>query len=699
MMRVKYKALAILVALFMMIGACASAIISMPAAHAAGEKTNTVTIHKLMMTDSELTAWNSNGPTGYDGSQDFNAFQNLVTGQTLKQVPGVYFAAQKDGAWIKADGTVTTDVKEALGGLTTADGLSLDVSQLPQTSPTKYTFVEVKELSEYRGADGQTLSRQKATPVEITLPFIKADGSVLEDVHVYPKNTEAGKPDHTKDLDRDKTDIDEHGMSVYKGQNVPYVLNTTVPAGSTLNKADWNDIMSAGLSMNHDVTISAVTADGADLGLTAADYAITYGDNGFVLSLNASGLTKLAQVTAPTDANFKVLGADPAIQGQNKEVRFTLRYSANVTEQAIINDALNNQSTFHYGNNPGYTTEPGDNNPPTTKPKNKQIEVEKSFTNGPLSSSAKTTWPTGLSIHFTLQVYDPASAGANGADAGNGWTDVAGKELTLDATHTTGSFTGLDNDKNYRVVETVVDGWVPNYQLEDGKVVIVNKKNVNPKPVGPKDFTVRTFGKKFVKTSEDENTRLADARFVVKNAEGKFLALVDDATNQANRAAYEAARTAYQEEIAKYNNDNSSTTQANIDTKYQAAKAAYEAMNEQYRWVDSENDAFQFASDQHGRFEVVGLAAGTYTLHETKVPDGYASISDLTFVTNASSYAAGDIKYNLEDLTQTASRIINKKVTIPLTGGTGTIIFTILGVGLMAGAAYVAKKNNSSRSE
>lgn len=701
-MRVKSKAFAVLVALFMMVGTFASAIISAPAAHAA-DTTSTVTVHKLIMSDQELTDWDSNGPKGYDGSQDFNAFQGLVTGQTLKQVAGVYFAVQNSqGQWIDKTGNVVASVDDALGGLTTANGLAVDVSQLPQTSPTVYRFVEVKEKSEYRGADGQTLSRQKAVPVEVTLPFIQADGSALNNVHVYPKNTEAGKPEHVKDLDRDNTDIDDKGMSVYKGQNVPFVLNTTVPAGSTLNKADWNDIMSAGLAMNQDVTISAATSDGADLGLVAGDYTVNYADNGFVLALTPAGLAKLAAQTAPADANFKVLGADPAINGANKEVRFTLHYSANVTEDAIVNDALDNQSTFHYGNNPGYTTEPGDNNPPTTKPKNKEIEVEKSFTNGPLSTSAKTTWPAGLNITFTLEVYDPASTAANSAVEGNGWTAVAGKTLTLNAANPTGKFTGLEDDKNYRVVETAVDGWVPNYKLEDGKVVIVNKKNVNPNPIGPKSFTVRTFGKKFVKTSEDADTRLVNARFVIKNAAGEYLALKNDTTNQNNKAAYEAALKAYLDEVAAHTAEElqaNPAIQTQIDAKYDAAKAAYEQLNEQYEWVTSEDAARTFTSDQFGRFEVVGLSAGTYTLHETAAPEGYAPTADITFEVNAASYTAGDIKYNLQDTTNTASRIINKKITIPLTGGTGTAIFTILGVALMAGAAYAVKKNNSAKAE
>ena len=38
-------------------------------------------------------------------------------------------------------------------------------------------------------------------------------------------------------------------------------------------------------------------------------------------------------------------------------------------------------------------------------------------------------------------------------------------------------------------------------------------------------------------------------------------------------------------------------------------------------------------------------------------------------------------------------KIGNKKLTIPQTGGIGTVIFTVVGVGLMAGAVMAMKKN------
>ncbi|MCD3466858.1 LPXTG cell wall anchor domain-containing protein [Streptococcus equi subsp. zooepidemicus] len=36
-----------------------------------------------------------------------------------------------------------------------------------------------------------------------------------------------------------------------------------------------------------------------------------------------------------------------------------------------------------------------------------------------------------------------------------------------------------------------------------------------------------------------------------------------------------------------------------------------------------------------------------------------------------------------------AQRVINKKITIPQTGGIGTVIFTIAGLAIMIGSGYV----------
>ena len=64
---------------------------------------------------------------------------------------------------------------------------------------------------------------------------------------------------------------------------------------------------------------------------------------------------------------------------------------------------------------------------------------------------------------------------------------------------------------------------------------------------------------------------------------------------------------------------------------------------------------------------------------------------------NANSYSsAGDINYSQDQAGKIdATKVINKKVTIPQTGGVGTVIFTVIGITLMGVAVYAMKRRNA----
>lgn len=208
------------------------------------------------MTKDDLAKWDTNGPVGYDGTQNtaqLGALQSV--NKDLKEIAGVYFAVQNaDGAWINASGQVVTSVNDALGGLTTANGLELNTTNLPQTSSTVYKIVEVREKSTYVGPDGATLSDQLAVPVEITLPLVNNTG-IQEEVHVYPKNTEVGKPTNEKTYGDDATTEVKAGQ-VDIGGTVPYKVTSTIQAGSTYNRLAWTDRMSPGLDLQENVNIT-----------------------------------------------------------------------------------------------------------------------------------------------------------------------------------------------------------------------------------------------------------------------------------------------------------------------------------------------------------------------------------------------------------------------------------------------------------
>ena len=91
---------------------------------------------------------------------------------------------------------------------------------------------------------------------------------------------------------------------------------------------------------------------------------------------------------------------------------------------------------------------------------------------------------------------------------------------------------------------------------------------------------------------------------------------------------------------------------------------------------------------------------------ETKAPAGYGTPTNADFkfeVANGSYTAdAEGVVYEGTDKVvdkaqgADAMRINNKKVTIPQTGGIGTVIFTAIGLAIMASAIIAIKKRQAT---
>lgn len=106
-----------------------------------------------------------------------------------------------------------------------------------------------------------------------------------------------------------------------------------------------------------------------------------------------------------------------------------------------------------------------------------------------------------------------------------------------------------------------------------------------------------------------------------------------------------------------------------------------------------------FTSDANGKFEVKGLPYGEYVLVETKAPDGYAlpTNPNTDFTVSATSYYANPTEVTSGDLpADVIKTILNRKMTIPQTGGIGTALFTAIGAMMMVFSAAFYRKTKKA---
>ena len=99
-------------------------------------------------------------------------------------------------------------------------------------------------------------------------------------------------------------------------------------------------------------------------------------------------------------------------------------------------------------------------------------------------------------------------------------------------------------------------------------------------------------------------------------------------------------------------------------------------------------------TDENGLIMIKGLDLGTYTLVETKAPDGYELPADpetvITLADDADDSGKPDgILNNDSDGTFETTVVNTKPGILPVTGGIGTALFTICGLLLMSGAVIL----------
>lgn len=248
-------------------------------------------------------------------------------------------------------------------------------------------------------------------------------------------------------------------------------------------------------------------------------------------------------------------------------------------------------------------------------------------------------------------------------------------KVTIGGTDVTGDATITKNDNGF-----VASINMKNYQEQiDAPVVITYTATVNEKAIqldketntatlkysdNPADknsykessVKVEVFSFNIVinkYATGDENTKLEGAKFVLKNAEGKYYKY-DDATKAVT-------------------------------------------------WVDDKSAATVVATNADGAARFDGLQAGTYKLKETAAPAGYNQLTkDITIVLDKSGSATIDGKRSDPgtDHSLTTDVANSTGTMLPETGGTGTAIFVALGAlaVICAGVFLVTNKRMSKES-
>ena len=122
----------------------------------------------------------------------------------------------------------------------------------------------------------------------------------------------------------------------------------------------------------------------------------------------------------------------------------------------------------------------------------------------------------------------------------------------------------------------------------------------------------------------------------------------------------------------------------------------------------------QLKSDAHGKIHFIGLAEGEYSLVEIQAPAGYNKLQQpITVVIDAAYRENGELeswsvqfngdpenKWQYGTTVKVPADLTvenNKGTLLPGTGGMGTVIFTVVGVAVIAGGAawYVSRRRSS----
>lgn len=124
-------------------------------------------------------------------------------------------------------------------------------------------------------------------------------------------------------------------------------------------------------------------------------------------------------------------------------------------------------------------------------------------------------------------------------------------------------------------------------------------------------------------------------------------------------------------------------------TKEIGCTTAYGADSENYRVNDGTRSTVPYlVTKGDGSIKVYGLAYGTYYLKETKTNNGYQLLSEPIEITVGANTSLEANRVTVKNV---------KQPDLPFTGGTGTIMFTVAGLVLVGGSAFLFIRSRKNK--
>ena len=688
-------------------------------------------IHKLVSESFEGTKF----PFSHDGGKlDLDQLTQYNGGKEVKALPGVTFKYYKvkdakrldymeeNRTSFETEAQMQALVDDTKLGVTYVGEVTTDAEGVGKISNLKkgyYWFIETKRPPSVTGVVA------KSVPFGISIPVldVKTDGTLtgkyLKKAHVYPKNTEQqtqidkeyrNDPNFGSDSKALKEWQDKYApeynsynqkkaeIDGRKGSRVPYDVITKLIKGQIYETLTWTDSMTKGLTYTKGSLKLYIkktpTSDWEEVKNTpTANYKLNERDSGFDLEINdkdhATFIKKLNELLKKNDVEFR------------------LTYGAKINGETIVDKPEDNNITFT----------PGKNTPGKPKPKEGELKVTKKW------NGDKVTGPGNTKVRYILETKEGKQVAQVTLDGTNDpvVNAIEGVTFEKDANDKyAGTFKGLKNEEY--VIREFVDKYKASYDTKtEGEVKITN--DYNPTNITPEPPSVKTYDAKFVKTDENGN-RLLGAEFYVtrkintnktdRKPVYKTEYLAKDESVAEKEEAYRTAEAAYQQAISNYNEqllkpedqrDSATVTKlegdenvaGSIKNLKAARDKAYAAQKLTWKWVDSENDAYVFKSNNDGQIVVDGLAKGEYELVEKTAPTGFAKLTKPKEFEVGADQPQYDIKYEIKQTpgTNDAWQVKNRKIFIPQTGGIGSLIFIVAGLAIMTGAFIAYKKSQA----